>query len=78
MLLSSVDGVATIMKENVNGAVEFMAKYLPAVNPEFATKEKADELRAKVTAQAYKDAIVNDGLSSVFQNSHWLKRAGLR
>ena len=75
MLLSSVDGVATIMKDNVNGAVEFMAKYLPAVNPEFATKEKADELRAKVTAQAYKNAIVNDGLSSVFYDSDGAIRA---
>ena len=75
MLLSSVDVVATITKDNVNGAVEFMAEYLPAVNPEFATKEKADELRAKVTAQAYKNAIVNDGLSSVFHDSDGAIRA---
>ena len=52
-----------------------MAKYLPEVNPQVATKEQADELRGKVTAQDYKDGVVKEGLSSVFYDSDGTIRA---
>lgn len=73
--VASRNGVATVKNYNVNDAVEFMAKYLPQVNPQVATKEKADDLREKVTAQDYKDDIVKDGLSSVFYDSDGTIRA---
>ena len=49
---------------NIDQVMDFMAEYLPKVNPLVATGGAA-ELRAKVTAQAYKDNIMADGLSSV-------------
>lgn len=75
LAVASRNGVATVKKHNVDAAVEFMAKYLQKVNPQVATKDRADELREKVTAQDYKDDIVKDGLSSIFHDSDGTVRA---
>ena len=45
---------------NIDKVMAFVAEYLPKVSP-----LDPAELRAKVTARAYKDNIMNDGLSSV-------------